>query len=246
MQIILKRLVNKFKSFTDNIAISILKNSRTTFIIKLNEKYKEPFNVQNIDYQNYLNNQKIKTKTYLKNHSYKKSWTNENTIKIAANYIKNSTKKVSYTGICHGCRFGNEVLWFKKYLSSNKIIGTDIEPDASKFDDVITWDFHKIKKEWIEKFDFIYTNSHDHALLPKKAINNWISSLKKDGLLLLEHSRSHGKLYSDLIDVWAIETELLPFAILDLSKGKYFIKEMIKLENYSTNYHCIFVIKKNS
>lgn len=246
MRIKLIQLYRKLNYLIENIAISIMYNSRSSFIIKLDEKYKDPFNTQKINYDRYLDNQKIKTKSYLNNFSYKKSWTKENTIKQISKYIKNSNKKKSYMGICHGCRFGNEVLWFKKNLNTKNIIGTDIEPEASKYNNVITWDFHKIKKEWINKFDFVYTNSHDHALYPKKAISNWVSSLNKDGLLFLEHSRSHGKLYQDSIDVTAIETEILPFAILDLSKGNYFIKDMIKLNSYRDYYHCVFVIKKNN
>jgi hypothetical protein len=49
---------------------------------------------------------------------------------------------------------------------------------------------------------------------PKLALSSWIKCLKVDGLLVLEHSRSHGKSRTNRQDPFGVETEILPFLIM--------------------------------
>ena len=69
-------------------------------------------------------------------------------------------------------------------LSGSYVFGTDIEPSATKFSNTIEHDFHEIKDEWLDSFDFIYSNSHDHAKRSKKALGNWLKSLNDNGFCL--------------------------------------------------------------
>ena len=94
--------------------------------------------------------------------------------------------------ICHGIRNGAELKYFKNYLVV-EIIGTEISPTATRFSDTIQWDFHDVKKEWENSFDFIYSNSFDHSYNPEHCIQQWMSCLKKDGACFLEHSLSDVK-----------------------------------------------------
>jgi hypothetical protein len=47
------------------------------------------------------------------------------------------------------------------------------------------------KLEWKNKFDFIYSNSWDHSFNPRSMFKNWLSCLKTDGVLILNHTATH-------------------------------------------------------
>ena len=41
----------------------------------------------------------------------------------------------------------------------------------------------KEKKEWIDFFDFVYTNSLDQSYDPRKALEIWLDQIKKNGYM---------------------------------------------------------------
>ena len=95
-------------------------------------------------------------------------------------------------GICHGTRTGKEQLWFNENLSTNSyVFGTDIADDADKYENTIIFDMHKDNKEWLNKFDFVYSNSWDHSYNLKEMLSVWKKHLKKDGYLILNHTPGH-------------------------------------------------------
>jgi hypothetical protein len=69
-----------------------------------------------------------------------------------------------------------------------EIIGTEISDTATQFDNTIQWDFHNIKDEWINKVDFIYSNSLDHSYDPKMCLKNWMKCLSNMGRCFIEWS----------------------------------------------------------
>ena len=87
-------------------------------------------------------------------------------------------------GVCMGARDGSEVILFEKMLEialkkmklfpTVNIIGTDISPSATLFPQMIVHDFHETMPENIGQVDFIYSNSLDQAIDPKKALSVWI------------------------------------------------------------------------
>mgnify|MGYP001196676738 FL=1 len=197
------------------------------------------------DYKNssdYEKNQQVKTAKKI-SEGYDKSWCSEETISVISSYLVSKCGEKEFNGICHGTRVGKEVEWFNSHLPDGSyVFGTDIEPSATKFSNTIEHDFHEIKDEWLNSFDFVYSNSHDHAKNPKKAIGNWMKSLNNNGLLFLEHNRSHGKKFQDDADCWGIETEIFPFLFLQWFNGKFAIVDMIPIkESYA---HYIFVFAK--
>lgn len=104
------------------------------------------------------------------------------------------SKFITGKGICHGARNGFEVREFSKY--TGKVIGTDISDTASKYG-LIQWDFHKTKKEWIRKFDFVYTNSFDHSYFPELAFRVFMNQLKKGGKCIIHTSVNMERLLPD-------------------------------------------------
>lgn len=110
-------------------------------------------------------------------------------------------------GLCHGTRAGWEQRWFKKHLPHRcKVLGTEISETATQFPDTLHWDYHKIKEDWIDSVDFIYSNSYDHAMNPELAFGNWLKCLVPDtGIMLLEHSDGHLPKYVTSLDCFGIE-----------------------------------------
>lgn len=93
--------------------------------------------------------------------------------------------------LCHGTRNGAEQRFFREALGDVTVLGTEIGDGAGAFPNTIEWDFHETKPEWIGAWDLIYSNSWDHAFNPEKAIKAWVSCLRPNGLLVLEHSEHH-------------------------------------------------------
>lgn len=116
-------------------------------------------------------------------------WVKEFEIEIIADYLKKHNQNIKF-GICHGSRNGFEVRTFKKYLNTD-VIGTDISETARNFPDMIQWDMHEVKDEWINNVDFIYSNSFDHIYDPYLCIGRWLSCLNNKGVIFLHLGPSH-------------------------------------------------------
>ena len=118
------------------------------------------------------------------------TWEEEPVIEFISKCLKDLLGEVT-SGICHGTRRGNEQKWFRKYLDGADVIGTEISDTATQFPHTVEWDFHEVKEEWIGSFDFVYSNSLDHAYDPEKALKAWASCLKEKGYLVLHWSMEH-------------------------------------------------------
>lgn len=114
----------------------------------------------------------------------KNVWAKEENIKFLADYLKPRRPK---QGLCHGVRQGLEQLWFSQYLQGCKVFGTEIGDVMGK--DTIKWDFNIQNPDWIGQFDFIYSNSFDHAFKPENTLQTWADQLVSGGLLILEYDR---------------------------------------------------------
>lgn len=147
----------------------------------------------------------------------------EATISLISDYLRPHQPSV---GLCHGSRNGSEVRWFREQLGID-VLGTDISDTASDFG-LIQWDFHDRNPEWVGQFDFVYTNSHDHAREPEKAFDAWMEQLSPGGFLFLEHTHLHGRLGQSRLDPLAIEPDVVPFFILSISRGRYSVVDIIR------------------
>lgn len=77
---------------------------------------------------------------------------------------------------CLGIRNGNEYFGFKQLeaFSNTEIYGVDINPDVKKVGkNCFAYDFNKLPKSWKKKFDWVYSNSLDHAFDVKKTLKEW-------------------------------------------------------------------------
>lgn len=138
------------------------------------------------DYNTYKDYQILLNKNKINN-----IWVDDEELTIVADHINlNLDIKTLSFGVCHGSRNGYEVKKLRELLDI-EIIGTDISETAANFPYMIVHDFHDIKQDWINRCDFIYTNSLDHSYDPNKFLKNNYLHLKKGGFMYIEHSDYH-------------------------------------------------------
>ena len=193
------------------------------------------------DYQRYREAQVLANKRKIQ-----AVWVKEENIRFLSDYIRRHIPNPAF-GLCHGTRRGLEQQWFRKYLGC-EVIGTEISDTAAEFPDTIQWDFHEVKPDWIGAADFIYSNSLDHSYDPEKCLNAWISCLRPEGMLIIEHSTDHVEARES--DPFGAHLSVMPFLILQWSKGDYATREILRAPSTPDavgNAHEPFflVVKKN-
>jgi SAM-dependent methyltransferase len=111
-------------------------------------------------------------------------WAIEENIKFLAEYMKPRDPRM---GLCHGTRGGQEQKWFRDHLPICYVVGTEI--GNTKAYDAVQWDFNIENPDWTGIFDFVYSNSFDHAYNPEKTLKVWSDQLKPNGIIILEYDR---------------------------------------------------------
>lgn len=169
-------------------------------------------------FDEYLKVQQAKTERRLKVFHLKKTsimWTSENNMQDLAKILCKYISKRSISGVCMGSRSGEEQLLLEHYLGKeSEVIGVELSKDASNLPNTVIADFHFLPDSFLNEFDFVYSNSHDQSSMPRVAFDAWIDCLRLGGLLILEHSRSHGQSRAGKQDPFGIETELFPYVMM--------------------------------
>ena len=185
------------------------------------------------------------TQIFFNKQKINKVWADENTLKIVSNFLKENIKSEKIKGLCHGTRNGFEQKCFINEIPNAEVIGTDISETANDYDNSIVHDFHDEKKEWIENFDFVYSNSLDQSYDPEKALNTWINQVKKDRYVIIEHSDQHGVISSGKMDPFGVEANFFPYLLTEWFGHKIslkIIKSIKKNKNDAPVY--FFIMKK--
>ena len=192
----LKNSINKilFKS-----GYRISKVNNTGELVKIH-KYK--------DYNEYK-----ETQIYYNKKKIDKVWADEKTLEKISNFLKENISSNLIKGICHGSRNGFEQNFFNEKKDGFEVIGTDISETAKDYKNSIVHDFHDEKKEWLENFDFVYSNSLDQSFDPQKALNTWLKQIKQGGYVIIEHSDQHGVVSSGKMDPFGVEANFFPYLL---------------------------------
>ena len=194
-------------------------------------------------YKNY--DEYKKTQIFFNKQKINKVWADEDTLKIISNFLKENIKSEKIKGLCHGSRNGFEQKCFINEIPNAEVIGTDISETANDYDNSIVHDFHDEKKDWIENFDFVYSNSLDQSYDPEKALNTWINQVKKDRYVIIEHSDQHGVISSGKMDPFGVEANFFPYLLTEWFGHKIslkIIKSIKKNKNDAPVY--FFIMKK--
>ncbi len=154
-------------------------------------------------------------------------WVREATIAYVAAYLPSAIGTVA-RGLCHGTRGGQEQAWFRHYLPGCEVLGTEIAPTAVQFPHTIQWDFHETKPDWLGAYDFIYSNSWDHAYDPAKALTAWFRCLRPGGVCVLEYSSEHGPAFVTPMDPFGIDLPELLELIGTWGAGRAVVHEVLE------------------
>lgn len=140
-------------------------------------------------YQDYLADQIQINQRKIRNMKPGHSWVKPIELSMLASRIKYYGLA---RGVCHGARTGAEVRTLRG-LTGAYIFGTDISPTAKNYEFMIMADMNQVKPAWRNYFDFVYSNSFDHAFDPAVTIEAWKAQLKPGGFLFLHWSEEHAK-----------------------------------------------------
>ena len=225
----IKNLINKML-FKIGYRISKVNNSGE--LVKIH-KYK--------DYNEYR-----ETQIFYNKKKIDKVWADEITLEKISDFLKNRIKTKVIKGICHGSRNGFEQNFFNKKKDRFEVIGTDISDTAKDYKNSVVHDFHNEKKEWINNFDFVYSNSLDQSFDPKKALEVWLNQIKEKGFIIIEHSDQHGVISSGKMDPFGVEANFFPYLLSEWF-GHLISIEIIKGSKINKNNApvLLFVLKKN-
>jgi hypothetical protein len=173
-------------------------------------------------------------------------WADEGTLTRVKNILFDEfgdAKKI--VGICHGTRNGFEQNFLRKLSGKLEVIGTDISDTANNYDNSVQWDFHDANSDWNENQDFIYTNSLDQSWKPHVAVQTWLSQLKQNGLLIIEHTESHGASGASEMDPFGVRPKVMPYVLTMWFGSQISISHTTAKKSNMDLQACLFVIKKN-
>ena len=228
---IFTKIKNFINSFLYLLGYRISKVNNTGELVKI-YKYKS--------YEEYK-----KTQVYYNKKKIDKVWADEKTLKMISDFLKSNLNLEKIEGLCHGSRNGFEQKFFNNQIPNSKVLGTDISDTALNYENSIVHDFHVEKKDWINEFDFIYTNSLDQSYDPKKALNVWLKQIRKERFIIIEHSDQHGVISSGKMDPFGIETNFFPYLLTEWFGHRISLKIIKGVKTNKNNAPVFFfVIKK--
>ena len=173
-------------------------------------------------------------------------WADEKTLSRVVNILLNefsSNDKIN--GICHGSRNGFEQNFLRDSSIKINAIGTDISDNATNFPNSFQWDFHDTKKDWTNKMEFIYTNSLDQSWKPKTALKTWLSQLKPNGLLIIEHTELHGTIGTSEMDPFGVKPTVMPYVLTMWFGSQISIEHTVEKKANKKIDAWLFVVRKN-
>ena len=232
MKILITQIKNLINKILFKIGYRISKVNNTGELVKIH-KYK--------DYKEYRDTQIFFNKKKITN-----VWADEKTLNQIIIFLEKNINNNKIKGICHGSRNGFEQNYFNKYNEEFDVLGTDISETAKDYKNSYIHDFHDVKKEWINNFDFVYSNSLEQSFDPKKALSVWLNQIKDNGFVFIEHSDQHGVISSGRMDPFGVEANFFPYLLTEWFGHKISI-EMIKgIKINKNNAPVILFILKNN
>ena len=226
--ILIKNMINKTLY---QFGYRISKVNNTGELVKI-YKYK--------DYDEYKN-----TQIFYNKKKIDKVWADEETLKKIIFFLKKNIQSEKIKGICHGSRNGFEQNFFNESKRDFDVIGTDISETAKDYKNSIIHDFHDEKKEWLNSFDFVYSNSLDQSFDPKKALSVWLKQIKENGYIIIEHSDQHGVVSSGKMDPFGVEANFFPYLLSEWFGHSISIEIIKGVKNNKNNAPVfLFILKK--
>lgn len=174
-------------------------------------------------------------------------WADEGTLTVLCDELRRlMPEKPRLVGLCHGTRNGFEQRFMADYAGFD-VIGTEISDTAGQFENTIQWDFHEVKDEWVAGFDFVYSNSLDHAWNPKLALETWLNQLRPRGVLALEYTRGHSPESTSAMDPFGVRPRVVPYILCDWFGHDVSIRCVkCKKSNFGDDVYLFLVVKNTA
>ncbi len=190
-------------------------------VVKARETEMTYFHHYRGGYEEYKN-----TQIHFNKKKLNRIWADETTLDAIVNDL--NINGLGVNGLCHGARNGYEVEYFRKHLGS-EVIGTDISDTAKNFPNMVVWDYHDQNPQWVNSFDFVYSNSLDQALYPEKALKTWAHQLNENGRIYIEHTMDHSTRGASAMDPFGADPMVMPCLFFDWGKGVYALEDIIQI-----------------
>ena len=176
-----------------------------------------------------------------------KVFADKTTLKRVANIVLNEFKDENHIkGICHGSRNGFEQNFLRELSERIYCIGTDISETAKNYENSVHWDFHDVNQSWIGSQNFIYTNSLDQSWQPKVALQTWLSQLKPNGMLIIEHTSAHTPTNASKSDPFGVRPTVMPYILTMWFGSQISIEHSVEKKDNGRKLDAwLFVIRKN-
>lgn len=174
-----------------------------------------------------------------------KVWADEVTLNRVAEIVLAKKQERPIKGLCHGARNGFEQNYLNGLSVGIVALGTDISETAEDYENSVQWDFHDTKNEWKDHFDFIYTNSLDQSWQPKQALVVWLQQLKRNGILIIEHSEAHGPKGASEMDPFGVRPLVVPYVFTKWFGSQISISHSVAKKGNVDLEAWLFVISKN-
>ena len=227
--------------------LNIIKNNINQILFKLGYRISKVNNtgelVKIYKYKNY--DEYKDTQIYYNKKKIEHVWADEKTLEKIRDFLIENTSGGIIKGICHGSRNGFEQNFFNENKDRFYVIGTDISDTAENYKNSVMHDYHEEKKEWLNNFDFVYSNSLDQSFDPRKALKTWLNQLKKNGFIIIEHTDQHGVIASGKMDPFGVEANFFPYLLSDWFDHSISIKiiKSLKVNKNNAPVH-LFILKK--
>lgn len=160
-------------------------------------------------------------------------WADEDTLKSLAEHLLHRNPRPR-AGICHGARNGYEVEALAR-LTGAAVTGTDIAETATRFPNMVVWDFHEDNPDWHGRFDFVYTNSLDQAMRPAQALDCWALQLAPGGRIYIEHTMKHSAANASEMDPFGAHPMCMPYLFFKWGRGSYRLADILEPGPKSNN-----------
>jgi hypothetical protein len=140
-------------------------------------------------------------------------WADAATLDLVAARARQVCLEGPVRGLCHGARNGFEQRYFNQAHPGFTVIGTDISETAAQFPDSVVWDFHDPNPDWVQAFDFVYSNSLDQGWQPRAALRTWLNQTRDGGLVVVEHTADHGPSAASDMDPFGVRPQVFPYVV---------------------------------
>lgn len=184
-----------------------------------------------------------KIQTFHNKRKINHTWADEKTLgRVLSIFSRNQERQI--LGLCHGARNGFEQNYFNMLDANIVCIGTDISETSENYENSVCWDFHKSRSDWLNKFDFVYSNSLDHSYDPSLALCTWLGQIKANGAVVIELTKFHSPAYSNENDPFGVKLQYFPFLVASWFGNQVSMEISIdKKSNMNVDAYLFFISK---